>query len=155
MTTPLLKPALYEGDSTGKEEAVRLKGGRCKACGYAFFPLQRYGCEQCGAFGDALSPVPLDGIGTLLARVTVHLHGRPERTAPFVVGTVRLDDGPVVRTLLDALPEKLPPCGARMRAALSLVPDNSTATAARDLRFSAIDPIDTITVGTPVSGGKS
>lgn len=66
--------------------------------------MQTYGCERCGARGDALTPVSLAGEGTLLASVTVHRH-HGERAAPFVVGTVQLRDGPVVRTLLARDPE--------------------------------------------------
>ncbi|MBY4897063.1 Zn-ribbon domain-containing OB-fold protein [Cupriavidus sp. AU9028] len=139
MTTPLLKPSLYEAGGPGATGSASLKGGRCLACGYVFFPLQRYGCEQCGAHGDALAPATLAGTGTLLARATVHMHARPERTAPFVIGTVRLDDGPVVRTLLDASPTAPPSCGTRMRAMLVEVPGTEPAVLVRDLRFAAID----------------
>ncbi|MBY4947703.1 OB-fold domain-containing protein [Cupriavidus respiraculi] len=139
MTTPLLKPALYDDGGTGAAGAVRLKGGRCLSCGHVFFPLQRYGCEQCGAHGDALAPALLDGHGTLLARATVHMHARPERVAPFVIGTVRLDDGPLVRTLLDTAPDTPPPVGARVRATLVEVAGADPASLARDLRFAAME----------------
>src|SRR4051794_31256444 len=93
---PLLKPGLYEVSPGSK---IDLKGGRCR-CGYVFFPFRTHGCERCGAFGDAITAQPLSGRGTLLAEARVHLHAAPGRSAPFSVVKVRLDEGPVVRTLL-------------------------------------------------------
>lgn len=101
----LLKAALYapvDGVPRAGAPCV-LSGGRCR-CGYVFFPMQTYGCESCGATGEALTPAALSGQGTLLASATVHRH-HGERAAPFVVGTVQLQDGPVVRTLLAHEPD--------------------------------------------------
>jgi uncharacterized OB-fold protein len=115
----LLKPDLYS-------DVPALKGGRC-ACGHVFFPMQSYGCEVCGRFGDDLAPQYLGGTGTLVASATVHLHNGKGREAPFTVVAIKLDDGPMVRTLLDGGPaDDLPP-GTRMKATLAGEP--------ADLRF--------------------
>src|SRR6185437_395144 len=96
--TELLKPALYRAEGTDAVPAhPALLGGAC-ACGYLFFPLQRYGCEKCG--GLEIEPRALSGAGSLLASARVHLHAGKGREAPFTVGSVRLDDGPIVRTLI-------------------------------------------------------
>jgi uncharacterized OB-fold protein len=131
VTTPLLKPDLYAACDGG--DPPILLGGRC-TCGHVFFPMQTYGCERCGATGSALAPAPLKGRGRLVATATVHLHADPARPAPFVVGTIALDDGPVVRTLIiDTKPEERRP-GARVEAVLIAVARDD-GTEALDLRF--------------------
>ena len=51
-----------------------LNGGKCRACGYVFFPPQRYGCESCGALPEKLEAAELRGRGRLHSYATVHLH---------------------------------------------------------------------------------
>ncbi|MEN2473453.1 Zn-ribbon domain-containing OB-fold protein [Burkholderia sp. GS2Y] len=137
MTLSLLKPTLYQAEPAPSRPSLR--GMHCGACGHAFFPPQDLGCERCGAVGSALQPRELAGSGTLMARVTVHVHAKPERPAPFVIGTVRLDDGPMVRTLLDASPDTLPPIGSPMVAVLSPVA-SAESPVVHDLRFSLAQP---------------
>jgi len=132
----LLKPHLYDAaDGARPGAACTLRGGRCGRCGYVFFPLQRYGCERCGAHGDALAPATLSGQGVLLASAAVHVHeGR--HPAPFVVGTVQLRDGPVVRTLLDhdpAAPALAP--GQPLQAVLRSAGIDEDGQPLLDLRF--------------------
>jgi uncharacterized OB-fold protein len=127
----LLKPDLYAADAS-KADAAVLRGGRC-TCGHVFFPMQRYGCEKCGRAGDDLQPVDLKGEGVLAASVTVHMHARPERIAPFTIGTIKLDDGPVLRALLTGSVDNLAP-GCRMIATLTPV---DSADGLLDLRFIA------------------
>lgn len=99
MTLPLLKPALYRAQGTpALPEHPALLGGTCR-CGHVFYPWQSYGCERCGATGDALTPVALSGRGRVESSAVVHLHASPARQAPFTVTAVRLEDGPLVRTL--------------------------------------------------------
>ncbi len=98
-TPPLLKPGLYRAEgSAARPGQPALLGGVC-ACGHVFFPLQAYGCERCG--GVDLQPRVLSGAGRLLASARVHLHPGKGREAPFTVGSIRLDDGPIVRTLIE------------------------------------------------------
>lgn len=124
LSTSLLKPELYGHDHAGN---VVLRGGKCR-CGYVFFPWQDFGCEQCGVSGDALVAMDLAGAGELIASSQVHLHADESRPVPFVVGTIALDDGPVIRTLLTCDAH----APARMRAVLEPV---STGGHVLDLRF--------------------
>lgn len=138
MTLSMLKPALYQPEPAPHPPS--LNGIHCSACGHVFFPPQDLGCERCGTTGTALQPRRLAGRGTLMSRVTVHLHAKPERSAPFVVGTVHLDDGPVVRTLLDLAPEALPRIGSPMVAVLTPVAALPGDAATLDLRFAPAQP---------------
>jgi len=127
----LLKPALYRAQgSPAVPNQPALLGGEC-ACGYVFFPLQRYGCERCG--GLDLKPKALSGAGMLLASARVHLHPGKGREAPFTVGAIALDDGPIVRTLIEAS-DADPRPGARMVSVLAAVADLDGAPRL-DLRF--------------------
>ncbi len=130
MTGPeRLKPQLYDEGSP-----PMLQGGVCD-CGYVFFPLQAYGCERCGRHGDSLKPRALVGRGRLVSSAVVHLHAG-ERPAPFVVGAIALDDGPVVRTLLAETATALPP-GTPMVGALVPAPPGEDGAPRVDLRFIA------------------
>lgn len=101
MRARLLKPQLYQDGADGPI----LLGGRC-ACGYFFFPFQHYGCERCGKSGAHLQPINLRAKGNLIASALVHMHGDKRRHAPFVVGTIALEGGPVIRTLLSSAPQQ-------------------------------------------------
>src|SRR5579863_5694815 len=119
--TELLKPALYRADGTAEApEHPALLGAVCEICGYVFFPLQRYGCEKCG--GADIASRALSGAGRLLASARVHLHAGKGREAPFTVGSVALDDGPIVRTLIVDDSEALAP-GRRMATTLAPATD--------------------------------
>jgi uncharacterized OB-fold protein len=129
--TSLLKPALYRPEgSAAVPDHPALLGGEC-ACGYVFFPLQRYGCERCGG----LDPRPriLSGAGRLLSSARVHLHAGKGREAPFTVGAIALDDGPIVRTLIEETDSALRP-GDRMATTLAATTDPDCAPRL-DLRF--------------------
>ena len=128
----LLKPGLYRAEGTAEApERPALLGGACASCGYVFFPLQAYGCEKCG--GTDLRPRALSGVGRLLASARVWLHAGKGREAPFTVGSIRLDDGPIVRTLIV---EETGPLavGGRMVTTLEGVSDAEGAPRL-DLRF--------------------
>ena len=127
----LLKPTLYrvEGSAAAPDHPVLL-GGVC-ACGHVFFPLQHYGCERCG--GLDLQPKALAGAGELIASARVHLHPGKGREAPFTVGSIRLDDGPIVRTLIEVDETDLRP-GTRMATCLVEALDLEGASHL-DLRF--------------------
>jgi uncharacterized protein len=112
----LAQPALYTA-----EAAPKLNGGRCKKCGYVFFPPQNYGCEFCGALSDQLEPVALKGAGKLHSFATVHLH--QDRSgkglqAPFTVGLIVLDDGPALRAILTERTDEGLHIGDRMHSVL-------------------------------------
>jgi uncharacterized OB-fold protein len=129
--TELLKPALYRAEGTAEvPDHPALLGGAC-ACGYVFFPLQRYGCEKCGSV--QIEPRVLSGAGRLLASARVHLHAGEGREAPFTVASVRLDDGPIIRTLVVEHAGDLA-VGQRMSTTLAPVADAEGAPRL-DLRF--------------------
>ena len=150
MSTPeVLKAALYAAEGTAAvPDLPSLKGGRCQ-CGYVFFPLQTYGCEVCGRTGDALQPVALSGRGTLIASARVHIHANrapaakpgakpPEvkpHEAPFTIGSIKLEDGPTVRTLLVDIDDRTLAPGKKMVAKLVSVGTGDKAIV--DLRFTA------------------
>lgn len=95
----LFKPELYRYNGTAsRPHNPALIGGRCGSCSYVYFPFRSYGCERCGS-GD-LAMLELAGHGRLVAAVEVHFHPAADRNAPFTIGTIALDDGPVIRTLL-------------------------------------------------------
>jgi uncharacterized OB-fold protein len=132
MTDALLKGSLYREGGTGAvPDHPALLGGRCNACGYVFFPMQRYGCEKCGS--SDLADHAISGKGKLLASARVHLYAGKNRQAPFTVVSVRLDDGPIVRTLLEGLDSELKP-GATVTTTLAGVSD-ADGNPKRDLRF--------------------
>lgn len=82
-------------------DVLALRGMRCNRCGFVSTPVQYFGCQRCGANGDTVASVELEGLGTVLAEVTVYQHRDPEVQLPLVVGAVELDDGPVVRARLN------------------------------------------------------
>ncbi|MCO5119709.1 MAG: zinc ribbon domain-containing protein [Burkholderiaceae bacterium] len=127
-----LKPELYALPEVGGEPPM-LKGGRCGRCGYTFFPMQAYGCERCGS--TELAPVSLVGHGRLVASARVLLHARPERQPPFVVVAVRLDDGPMVRTLLAQDTEEPLPVDTPMATCTVAAGQSESGEPLVDLRF--------------------
>jgi uncharacterized OB-fold protein len=133
-----LKPDLYTVPEA-PSSPPQLHGGRCR-CGYVFFPMQTYGCEKCGAPGDALTPALLDGQGTLVASARVLLHAAKDRTPPFVVVSVKLDAGPVVRSLLEHDRADRLPIGTRMRGLVAGVGPADDGEPLVDLRFAPVQP---------------
>lgn len=97
--------------------------------------MQTFGCERCGSSGAALQPLSLAGRGRLRSAATVHIHADEKRTTPFVIGTIALDDGPIVRTLLLDAPADRDAPGTRVEAVLVPVEAAETGTRALDLRF--------------------
>jgi uncharacterized protein len=126
---PLLKSSLYVAADTGPV----LLGGRCE-CGYVFFPMQTFGCERCGKSGVALRPYALRGRGKLITASVVHLHADKRRSTPFAMGTIALDDGPVIRTLLSDIALATDCVGKTVIAELTTVMAEG-GSQARDLRF--------------------
>lgn len=102
-----------------------LNGGRCRKCGYVFFPPQHYGCESCGAMPEELEQVALAGRGALHSFATVHLHQGKGIEAPFTVGLIVLDDGPAVRAILTSRTDEGLKIGDRVEAVL--VPNGNDA----------------------------
>jgi uncharacterized OB-fold protein len=100
-----------------------LRGGRCDACGYVFFPPHTYGCESCGAGPERIEPALLPGEGTLRTFATVHQQRGLEGQVPFVVGVVRLDAGPELEAILVCSDESELVIGSRVHATLESADD--------------------------------
>ncbi len=133
---PMLKSRCYREEGTETAPSYpALLGGEC-SCGYVFYPMQTYGCEKCGRHGDELTPKALSGLGVLVSSAKVHLHAG-KRPAPFVICAVKLDDGPVVRAVLDDVNTELEP-GDVMVTKLVHAMDPETGDARKDLRFSKL-----------------
>jgi uncharacterized OB-fold protein len=136
MSAPnVLKPDLYAPEGTPRHPQLpSLKGGEC-TCGHVFFPMQSFGCESCGRWGDDLKPRSLSGVGRIVSLATVHLHAGKGRQAPFTVAMIALEDGPTVRTLLDAASEKDARAGSQVVATLVLTTPAEDGAPRLDLRF--------------------
>lgn len=108
-----------------------LLGGQCQSCGFVFFPLQSYGCENCGSV--ALQGKALTGRGTLVASAEVHIHAGGGRIAPFTVGSIVTEDGAFIRALLDQ------PAGQHLTPGIAmdavLVPETRPDHGSMDFRF--------------------
>jgi uncharacterized protein len=125
------QPALY----SGLGHPPSLNGGRCRSCGYVFFPPQQYGCESCGAPREQLDTVALPGRGKLHSFATVYLHQGKGIEAPFTVGVILLDDGLAIRSILtDQTGEGLA-AGDRMSAAMVLQGSDEQGREVMELRF--------------------
>jgi uncharacterized OB-fold protein len=77
---------------------LRLIGSRCRACEAYGFPKQ-VRCEKCGS--DDVEPHQFAGGGTVLTTTTVYEAPRGfAEQVPYVAGLIRLDEGPVVATMI-------------------------------------------------------
>ena len=74
-----------------------LRGMACTTCGFVSVPTQTFGCENCGAHDADFVGTEFSGRGTVLAAVTVYQHPRDDLELPMRVGSVHLEEGPVVR----------------------------------------------------------
>ncbi len=94
MSGRLEHPCLYQAS----DGAPLLAGCRCAACGHVSFPYQSFGCEKCGSADP--KPAQLRARGTLVSFAQVHRHAGKDIAAPFAMGEIRLDDGPLIRCTL-------------------------------------------------------
>lgn len=126
-------PRLLKGDAYRLDGAARpwLKGVRC-ARGHVGFPFQTFGCERCGAL--QLEPVDLAARGVIAASAVVPIVLSQGPPPPFAVAAIRLDDGPMVRALLENLDGA--PGEVVEGVMVELAPGD--ADAAMDLRFRRI-----------------
>lgn len=112
-----------------------LKGARC-ACGHVFFPRKTYGCEKCGRRPDEIEPVELTGRGRLLAFAKVHRSALEQLLAPYMVGTILLDDGCAVRALLADVDEQDLQHGQTVYTKLVAIGEDEQGRTIVDVRFS-------------------
>lgn len=129
MSDRLEHPTLYEDAAAGPV----LLGSRCDLCGLACFPRQAFGCESCGANADSLTPVTLQAHGELVSFAVVHRHAGKDIAAPFIMGEIRLKDGPLIRCTLSVETSSAPKIGQTM---VGLLEHNALSAAdVLELRF--------------------
>ncbi|WP_406636527.1 Zn-ribbon domain-containing OB-fold protein [Amycolatopsis sp. WGS_07] len=75
-----------------RDDGQALVGSRCGECGAASFPARAV-CHRCGTAAPAEHTFAATGV--LLTYTTVHVP-RPGLPAPYTLGQVALDDGPMV-----------------------------------------------------------
>ena len=75
-----------------------LQGTRCASCNTTFFPVLSLGCEVCGA--TQLDAIVLEATGVLHSVATVHLYQGHDVEAPFAIGEIQLDAGPLIRATM-------------------------------------------------------
>ncbi len=107
-------PRLYDPNA----ETPALLGTRCGACGGVFFPPLGIGCEICGS--PDLTAEALAASGSLHSVATVHLHQGRGIEAPFSIGEIQLDAGPLIRATLSE-PHDVSEIGSRMSATWTVV----------------------------------
>ncbi|WP_337188126.1 OB-fold domain-containing protein [Phenylobacterium sp.] len=129
--SPTPRPLFQEAGTGALPDHPALFGGRCENCGFMFFPMQKYGCESCGSV--KLTECVLTGRGKILTLAKVHEHKGPGREAPFTVAAVQLDDGPMVRALLDAATADETKYGDTV--VTKLIPETRPNRGPYDLRF--------------------
>jgi uncharacterized protein len=78
----------------------QLAASRCRSCGLVAVPVERYGCERCGALPSGHDRLDLRAAGRVTSFAEVHRHHRPEPPTPFVVAAVEVDGGPVLKGVL-------------------------------------------------------
>jgi uncharacterized OB-fold protein len=82
-------------------EARRLVGGRCAVCATSAWPSRAL-CHRCGA--AAVVEETFAATGSLLACANVWV-ARPGIGAPYMLGQVVLDDGPMVFAHIRGFPD--------------------------------------------------
>ena len=127
-----VQPELYSPDSADNPS---LNGSKCRACGYVFFPPQRYGCESCGAPPEKLEAVQLAGRGKLHSYATVHLHMGTDIKTPFTIGLIVLDDGPAISSTLTNPTDEGLAIGDRMKSVLVTASTDQAGNEMVELRF--------------------
>lgn len=132
VTPSLAHPTLYGLTPDG---ALALFGQQCQRCSRISFPRQRYGCEQCGAFGDDLRELDLAAEGELQSFALVHRHHGHDIQTPFVMAEVRLTSGPLLRCTLAQRDDTGLTVGGRV---VGVLVDGATPDAPRELRFTPV-----------------
>lgn len=79
------------------EPVAMINLSECSECRHRSFPPVLLGCEQCGALPQSLRCIQADAIGRTVSSALVDNPGGK----PFTVATIKLEDGPAVRALVD------------------------------------------------------
>jgi uncharacterized OB-fold protein len=84
-----------------REQRYQLIGNRCLNCGTKFFPPRRV-CTECR--GTEFEPFQFSGKGALYSYTTLRQPPAGfENQAPYSVGMIQLDEGPMVEAQLTDL----------------------------------------------------
>ncbi len=100
----------------------RLEGNSCTVCNAAFFPARPV-CSACHA--TTLSPKRFRGKGQIVTYSVIRTSqrdsegaqiNRPARSPPYVIGIVKLDEGPQLTTEIIGCDPSTVTIGSRVRA---------------------------------------
>lgn len=81
-----------------KKQKYALVGSKCAGCSALFFPARKF-CAGCQSTG--MKPHGFSGFGVIESFTTIH--APPSGfSAPYVIGLVRLDEGPSIVAQLSA-----------------------------------------------------
>jgi uncharacterized OB-fold protein len=107
------QPSLYRCDESGN---LTIIGSSCRFCRKVSCPSGRYGCPHCGAAAEAQDLCDLSGQGSLKGFVLVNVDLPGERSAPYIVGTIALEEGPIIEGILLASGDPVYSLDQRVRA---------------------------------------
>ncbi len=104
----------------------QLIGTKCSTCGTCFFP-PRWLCPNCRGAGK-VEETRLSGGGEVLTYTVVRVPPEGfERQAPYVVGIIKLDEGPrITSQIVDCEPEDVK-IGSRVRAVFRKIDEEGPA----------------------------
>jgi uncharacterized OB-fold protein len=91
-----IKEGLFYIPRSPKEKPY-LIGSRCRICGYTSFPKNAV-CVRCRR-DDTMEEIKLGPYGSLETYAVMRV-GPPDFPPPYVIGYVKMEEGPVVFTLL-------------------------------------------------------
>ncbi len=112
-----------------------LLGCHCENCDTTLFPAQNYGCENCGGPPEKMKPVELKGRGELMSFATVYKHFSPIIETPFIMGSIQLEDGPVIEAVIQCEDDSELRVGKKMKAVLVDSEKDQNDTVFVDYRF--------------------
>lgn len=126
------EPDLYDVDDDG----VPTLFGLCDSTGFVSFPFQEYGSEYNGDHGDRVARIELCGTGVVSAITPIHSHLDPKVVTPYLLASIVLEEGPMVRSVLVDAPQAQ--IGTRVRAITVPVARGDGQVA--ELRFTPLIP---------------
>lgn len=87
------------------QERYRLLGSKCETCGNIYFPLRKI-CPRCRREGKTV-PTEFSGKGTVYTFTVIRSPPEGfEVFAPYIVGIIKLDEGPLLTSqIADCDPE--------------------------------------------------
>ncbi len=99
-----MRVAAHKGLYDASGDRPVLHGTLCRSCDAVFFPTLSLGCEVCGS--TQLEATALAPEGVLHSVATVHLYQGHDIEAPFAIGEIQLDGGPLIRGTMAEIVER-------------------------------------------------